>query len=516
MNFSRKLVVLTAVPAAMLVAASLVGVLGVRNAESRFTDVFEKEQPLAQAVTEMYGHGLQMGQALRNIILDPTNPTAYKNLDGAIKSYDEAAALAAPLAAGTPAEALLSAVGEARVRQQAARDKVLALVKTDTAGAVALLNKEETPAWRQMRTGLMDAGKVARSNLQATRDRALADTRQAVLVALAVTLVGAALAVVFPLLMRRTLRATLGGEPESARDLVHAVATGDLTREVPLRAGDTTSLLAHLADMRNSLARTIGELGMAVTQVNNASREIATGNADLSNRTEKQASSLQQTAASMEQMNAQLRQSADSARQASQLASSASSVAAKGGQVVGEVVSTMNAISTSSRKIAEIIGVIDGIAFQTNILALNAAVEAARAGEQGRGFAVVAGEVRTLAQRSAQAAREIKGLIGESVDKVDAGNRLVDDAGSTMQEIVLQVKQVTDLINEITSSTLEESSGIGQVSQAVTDLDQMTQQNAALVEQSAAAAESLRDQASRLQQAVAAFKLKPSDAPAYA
>lgn len=514
MIFSRKLLVLSAVPAVMLVVAALVGVMGVRGAESRFSVVFEKEQPLAQAVTEMYGHGLQMGQALRNIILDPANPTAYKNLEAAVKSYDEAAAVAAPLAAGTPAQPLLAKVAEARASQQAAREKVLALVKTDTAGAVALLNKEETPAWRQMRSGLMEAGKVARENLQTTRDRALADTRQAAFVGLGVTLVGAMLAIVFPLLMRRTLRATLGGEPEAARELVHAVATGDLTREVPLQAGDTTSLLAHLADMRNSLAHTIGELGAAATQVNNASREIATGNADLSSRTEQQASSLQQTAASMEQMNAQLRQSVDSARQASLLATSASAVAAKGGHVVGEVVTTMDAISASSRKISEIISVIDGIAFQTNILALNAAVEAARAGEQGRGFAVVAGEVRTLAQRSAQAAREIKVLIGESVDKVDTGNRLVNDAGGTMQEIVSQVKRVTDLINEITSSTLEESSSIEQVSRAVTDLDQMTQQNAALVEESAAAAESLRDQTGRLQRAVAEFKIKPSDTAA--
>jgi methyl-accepting chemotaxis protein len=198
---------------------------------------------------------------------------------------------------------------------------------------------------------------------------------------------------------------------------------------------------------------------------------------------------------------------ADAARQANQLAASASQVAAKGGAVVGEVVSTMDQISASSRKIADIIGVIDGIAFQTNILALNAAVEAARAGEQGRGFAVVAGEVRSLAQRSAQAAREIKGLIGESVEKVETGSKLVNDAGQTMSDIVAQVKRVTDLIGEITSSTLEQSNGIGQVNQAVTQLDQMTQQNAALVEQSAAAAESLREQAEKLARAVAIFKL---------
>ncbi len=508
MNFSRRLLVMSAVPATVLVVAALVGVMAVRNAEQRFRNVFGTEQPLAQAVTELYGHGLQMGQALRNIILDPTNPTAYKNLEAANKAYDETARAATPLAAGTPAGPLLDQVAQARVRQMAARDRVLALAKTDTAASIALLNKEETPAWREMRTGLLDAGKLAGKALQETRDQALADTHAAVITGLAATALGGVLAVIFPVLIRRTLRATLGGEPESARDLVQAVAGGDLSREVPLRPGDKDSLLAHLAGMRDALAHTIGELGAAVAHVNQASREIASGNADLSNRTEQQASSLEQTAASMEEMNAQIRQSADTARQANQLAAGATAVAEQGGQVVSQVVTTMDAISASSRKIAEIIGVIDGIAFQTNILALNAAVEAARAGEQGRGFAVVAAEVRSLAQRSAQAAREIKSLIGESVDKVEAGTRLVGEAGSTMQEIVTQVRRVTDLIGEISSSTLEESSGIGQVNQAVAHLDQMTQQNAALVEQSAAAAESLRQQADRLQHAVTAFKLE--------
>jgi methyl-accepting chemotaxis protein len=293
-----------------------------------------------------------------------------------------------------------------------------------------------------------------------------------------------------------------------AVDALDAVARGDLGVKVEVDRNDETGrMLQALQRTVDGLNGTVSRVRNAAESINTASSEIAVGNQDLSSRTEQQASSLQETAASMDQMTSSVRQNAEAAKQANQLAVSASQVAEKGGSVVGQVVSTMEDITASSRKISEIITVIDGIAFQTNILALNAAVEAARAGEQGRGFAVVAGEVRSLAQRSAQAAREIKSLIGESVDKVEAGSKLVNDAGATMSDIVLQVKRVTDLIGEITSSTLEQSNGIGQVNQAVTQLDQMTQQNAALVEQSAAAAQSMKEQADQLAQAVAMFKL---------
>ncbi|HEY1089951.1 MAG TPA: methyl-accepting chemotaxis protein, partial [Burkholderiaceae bacterium] len=251
----------------------------------------------------------------------------------------------------------------------------------------------------------------------------------------------------------------------------------------------------------------VGQVRASSDSIATGTAEIATGNADLSQRTEEQAANLEETAASMEQLTATVKQNAETARTANQLASSASGVAASGGQVVGDVVATMEQISTASRKINDIIGTIDGIAFQTNILALNAAVEAARAGEQGRGFVVVASEVRTLAQRSAQAAKEIKGLIGDSVAKVDAGSTLAGNAGKTMADIVSQVKRVTDLIGEISSASTEQSQGIDQVGEAISQLDQVTQQNAALVEQSAAAAESLKHQAAKMIEAVSVFRL---------
>ncbi|PWF55004.1 methyl-accepting chemotaxis protein, partial [Massilia glaciei] len=287
------------------------------------------------------------------------------------------------------------------------------------------------------------------------------------------------------------------------------VAAGELTSVVQVEGRDETSeLLKALKDMNESLAKTVGEVRMGTETITVASQEIASGNADLSSRTEAQASSLEETASSMEELTSTVKQNADNARQANQLAVSASSVASKGGTVVAQVVDTMGSIKESSRKIVDIIGVIDGIAFQTNILALNAAVEAARAGEQGRGFAVVAAEVRNLAQRSAGAAKEIKSLIGDSVDKVDAGSKLVDEAGHTMDLIVTSIKQVADIMSEITAATQEQSSGIEEVNQAITQMDEMTQQNAALVEEAAAAAESMQEQAQMLAQAVSIFKLR--------
>ncbi|MFL6696821.1 MAG: methyl-accepting chemotaxis protein [Vitreoscilla sp.] len=335
---------------------------------------------------------------------------------------------------------------------------------------------------------------------------AAAQARGATIMMIALAAVATLLAAAIGLFITRSIT----GPIASAVKLAESVAAGDLSARIEVTSRDETGqLLGALKAMVESLVSVVGKVRLSSDCIATGSSQIATGNADLSQRTEEQASNLQQTAASMEQLTSTVRNNSDTARQATQLAGSAAAAATQGGEVVEQVVSTMGAIDASSRKIADIIGVIDGIAFQTNILALNAAVEAARAGEQGRGFAVVAGEVRSLAQRSAEAAKQIKGLIADSVDKVQAGTEQVAEAGRAMNDIVAQVRRVNDLIAEISAATLEQTQGIGQVGDAVSQLDQVTQQNAALVEESAAAAESLSQQAVRLVEAVGVFRLAP-------
>ena len=307
--------------------------------------------------------------------------------------------------------------------------------------------------------------------------------------------------------VRRSVWEATGGEPSAAAAVARAVAQGDLSVHVPVAPGDRGSVMAALEQMRANLADTVLRVRASSDSIATGSTQIAQGNQDLSSRTETQASALQQTAASMEEMASTVVQNAENARQAHRLAQGASDVATRGGAVVSDVVETMKGINESSRRIADIIGLIDGIAFQTNILALNAAVEAARAGEQGRGFAVVASEVRNLAQRSASAAREIRGLIDTSVQRADQGAALVDRAGATMAEVVEAIRRVSTVVAQISAASAEQSSGVTQIGEAVNQLDQTTQQNAALVEESAAAASSLRQQAEELVQSVAVFRL---------
>ena len=377
-------------------------------------------------------------------------------------------------------------------------------LKDKTVEAVTKMNEECRPLLAAMSKAATDyADYVAAHSQELTQQEAAsyANERNLLLGACLVALVAAVLA---GLLVTRSIT----GPIAQAVSVAEAVAAGDLTGRIDSTGKDEVSqLLAALGRMSQSLSHIVYQVRQSCDSIATGSAQIATGNADLSQRTEEQASALEETAATMEELNSTVRNNADNARQANQLAISASQVASQGGEVVGEVVKTMRGINDSSRKISDIISVIDGIAFQTNILALNAAVEAARAGEQGRGFAVVAAEVRSLAQRSADAAKAIKTLITHSVEQVEQGTSLVDKAGTTMSEVVNSIKRVSDIVAEISAASVEQSSGVSQVGEAVAQIDQATQQNAALVEQSAAAAESLKLQAQQLVQAVAIFKL---------
>jgi methyl-accepting chemotaxis protein len=411
-----------------------------------------------------------------------------------------------PLISDADEKALWDRVMEQRKAYIASRDKV-AKLKTDgeLEQANEVFEKTYRPAAAQYQVLVQDLLSLQRGKIDAIGkdiDSISANSRSllAVLAGLAV-----AFGAVCAFMLTKGITMPLSRAVEAAR----RVAAGDLTGDIRVHGNDETGqLLGALRDMNQALLNIVSEVRNGTHSITIASSEIAAGNQDLSARTEQQAASLEETASSMEELTSTVKQNADNARQANQLAGAAASVARKGGSVVSEVVGTMESIDASSRKIVDIITVIDGIAFQTNILALNAAVEAARAGEQGRGFAVVASEVRNLAQRSAAAAKEIKELIGDSVEKVNAGTRLVSDAGHTMEEIVSSVQRVSDIISEITAASAEQSSGIEEVYKAVGQMDQVTQQNAALVEEAAAAAESMQNQASNLADVVSVFKVR--------
>ena len=498
----------------MLVLAGYAGLRMVEMKERLAHVTQSNNQQIAQ-VNKMIYSVSQRAIALRNLAM-LKDPEAKKQelqaIDTAGKDYADAhaklLALIKQFDASEAEKALLEAIERAGQTTGPLMAKAAELGQSgDEAAAVAFLMDRVRPRqarWiivLQTMSGLQD--KTSREFVQdAEEDFQKARTWMVALVAMAMA-GGVSVAWL--------VTVSITGPLASAVNMARTVASGDLSRHIEVRRKDELGdLLQALDGMRGSLSAVVATVRSGSESIATGTGEIAAGNADLSQRTERQAASLQETAASMEQIRVTVRNNADTAVQARSVADGASSAAAKGGDVVGEVVRTMQDIASSSKRIVDIIGVIDGIAFQTNILALNAAVEAARAGEQGRGFAVVASEVRSLAKRSADAAREIKSLINDSVERVEAGSRLVQGAGATMDDIVDRVRRVTSLIGEISQSSHQETSGIDQIGDAVTDLDHVTQQNAALVEESAAAAESLRQQADRLLEAVGTFKLQPA------
>ena len=512
LKISTRLMMLIGVLSALLVAVGGIGLFGIGLSNNALKSVYENRAVPTAQLGEIRALQLDNRLALNIALVTPTPENIAERVAHVEANIPKVSKLWNAYASTlmTPEEQKLAkAFVEDRDRfvREGLTPSLAALRANDPKEAQRVVAEKIRALFTPVELGIEALIKLQIDEARKEYDAAAA--RYATIRAFSVAAIAGGLlfAGVFGLVLVRSITRQLGGEPGVAADLARSVAAGDLSRPIDSGKGDGTSLMAQLGKMQASLFEVVSKVRQNSESVAIASAQIAQGNNDLSQRTEQQAAALEETAASMEQLSATVKQNADNAMQANQLALSASTVAIKGGDVVGQVVTTMKGINDSSKKIADIISVIDGIAFQTNILALNAAVEAARAGEQGRGFAVVASEVRSLAGRSADAAKEIRGLIGASVQRVEQGTVLVDQAGVTMTEVVSSIKRMTDLMGEISAASVEQSAGVAQVGEAVSQMDRVTQQNAALVEQSAAAAESLTQQARQLVQVVAVFKL---------
>ena len=498
----------------LLVAVTVLGIARMAQIQERLDHVINVNNVVTRLVIDMRGNVSDRITSLRILTLmtdasdmEPemarikTQTTTYQETQ---KKLEEKFAVEST----SEEKALLTSIKEYEAAAMPAIAKASALwMANDAEGATRVMIKEIRPVQKKWMEALEQLAVLEdKLNEQMQSDaRKAFDSARLFMIILGVLAV--AMGVAAALVITRGLLKQLGGEPDYTASIAGSIANGDLSIGIHTQPSDTSSLLAEMKEMRNSLVGIVGQVRVGTETIGTASREIADGNIDLSSRTEMQASALEKTASAMEELTSTVKQNADNAREANKLAATASDVAIKGGSVVSQVVDTMSSINESAKKIVDIIGVIDGIAFQTNILALNAAVEAARAGEQGRGFAVVASEVRNLAQRSAGAAKEIKILIDDSAEKTERGTRLVGQAGVTMGEVVDSVRRVTDIMSEIASASQEQSAGIEQVNLSIIEMDGMTQQNAALVEQAAAAAQSLQDQAAELAHVVSIFKL---------
>nr|WP_314621647.1 methyl-accepting chemotaxis protein [uncultured Noviherbaspirillum sp.] len=498
---------------AFLVIVAVLGLQRMGQIQSRLTEITDVNNVQIKLATTLRVTVYERAIANRNLVLLTEAADMQPEVDrirGEEKKFSEAAEALSRMFASSKS----TTQEEKTLMEKITASERLVTPLINKAAELGLANKAEEattflikelrPVQRQLINQVGELIALETKLNQEAASQAAVAYESARMLMIGTSVLAVALGALLAWLTARSITAPIN----TAVRIAQTVAAGNLTSQITVSSKDETGqLLRALKDMNESLVKIVGEVRTGTDTIATATSQIAAGNMDLSSRTEQQASSLEETASSMEELTSTVKQNADNARQANQLAMSASDVAVRGGAVVSQVVDTMSAINDSAKKIVDIIGVIDGIAFQTNILALNAAVEAARAGEQGRGFAVVATEVRSLAQRSAAAAKEIKTLIGDSVEKVDAGSKLVAEAGSTMHEVVSSVKRVTDMMGEITAASQEQSAGIEQVNQAVSQMDQVTQQNAALVEEAAAAAESLQEQSSRLAQAVSVFQL---------
>ncbi|MHB9837043.1 methyl-accepting chemotaxis protein [Paraburkholderia terrae] len=525
LNVSTRLLAGFGLLTGLLLAVALIGFYGLWALNGKLDEIARVNGTQARLANELRASIQDRAIAMRNIVLYTTASDRRAEAERIAKqgelyadAYQKLDRMFAEEAGTDPRErSLMAALKQEESAAVPPMSKVVELgLANDTIAATQLLLERARPT---QRTWLARAAELAdfedQSNLVAQQDAIATYSRIRVLIAVIVA-ASIALALVTATLTTRSILRQLGGEPRTAQDIAAQIAQGNLAVKVDLTNSDPDSLMGSLDTMRARLTSIVADIKKSAESISVAASEIAQGNTDLSQRTEEQAASLEETAASMEELTSTVRQNTENARQGSTLASNASQTATTGGDVVRKVVATMDDISSSSSRVSEIISVIEGIAFQTNILALNAAVEAARAGEEGRGFAVVAGEVRTLAQRSAAAAKEIKALIETSAAHVSTGSTLVHDAGETMNDVVRSVKRVTDIMSEIAAASTEQSTGIEQVNTAVAQMDQVTQQNAALVEQATAAAQAMADQAASLKAAVAMFRLDGGQQGMYA